>query len=182
METHHCSVAIEIMAKEECNIFDSLDSTKLKEIWNLIISLILITDMIKHNDFIAKVNDMLSKGSFDYKNPEHRLILMQLILKCADISNVSRPFEIANKWCDVLCEEFFRQGDLEKTKGMEYTSPLNDRAHLDKPKSQIGFYTFVCLPLYQTTAKAIPMLKVNAEQVTSNLAVWKKETEKKNSK
>jgi hypothetical protein len=102
-----------------------------------------------------------------------RLMAMDLILKCADISNVSRPFEMANKWCDVLCEEFFRQGELESTHGMEYTSPLNDRAHLDKAKSQIGFYTFVCLPLYQAAARAMPPLQANVDQVLSNLAVWK---------
>ena len=61
--------------------------------------------------------------------------------------------------------------------GMEYTSPLNDRSHLDKPKSQIGFYTFVCLPLFQAAAKAIPQLITNVQQIESNLAVWKAETQ-----
>ena len=97
---------------------------------------------------------------------------MQMLLKCGDISNVSRPFVLADKWCDVLCEEFFRQGDLEMANGMEYTSPLNDRSHLDKPKSQIGFYSFVCLPLFQATAKAIPPLICNVQQIESNLAVF----------
>jgi hypothetical protein len=99
--------------------------------------------------------------------------MVELVMKCGDISNVSRPFELANKWCDVLCEEFFRQGDLEQATGMEYTNPLNDRSHLDKPKSQIGFYTFVCLPLYQACAKAVPVLICNVQQVESNLAIWK---------
>ena len=53
----------------------------------------------------------------------------------------------------------------------------NDRAHLDKPKSQIGFYTSVCLPLYETTARGIPSLIVNVNQVKSNLEVWKKDME-----
>jgi hypothetical protein len=56
---------------------------------------------------------------------------------------------------------------------MEYTSPLNDREHLDKPKSQIGFYTFVCLPLYVVAARALPLLQVNVDQVQSNLATRK---------
>ena len=86
---------------------------------------------------------------------------------------------MANKWCDVLCEEFFRQGDLEMANGMEYTSPQNDRAHLDKPKSQIGFYTFVCLPLYQTAARAFPALDANGQQVQSNLKIWKEQAEQK---
>lgn len=178
MEIHHCCVAIEILSKEECNIFDSLDSAKTKEVWNLLIKFILTTDMVKLNDLLDQAQNVLDQGPIDYKNPDHRALLMEMLLKCADLSNVSRPFEIANKWCNALCEEFFRQGDLEKTNGMEFTSPLNDRAHLDKPKSQIGFYTYVCLPVFKTAARAVPALSVNADQVSSNLAIWKKEFEK----
>lgn len=173
METHHCSVAIGVLSKEDCNLFEKLNATEVKEMWNLVITLILTTDMAKHHDFLKQVAERLTTGPLNNDDAEDRFMEMQLILKCADISNVSRPFELADKWCDVLCEEFFRQGDLEKTSGMEYTSPLNDRAHLDKPKSQIGFYTFVCLPLYQAAARAIPPLQVNVDQVESNLAIWK---------
>jgi hypothetical protein len=179
METHHCATTIRVLSNKEAFIFESLSAVEQKEIWNMIIKLILITDMARHFTFLKEVNERLDQGPFFNNNPAERMSMMQLLLKCADISNVSRPFELADKWCDVLCEEFFRQGDLEKTQGMEYTSPLNDRAHLDKPKSQIGFYQFVCLPLYETTARAVPPLIVNVEQVKSNLAVWKAAAEGK---
>lgn len=182
METHHCSIAIGVISKEECNIFSTLTGAEYKAMWSMIIRLILSTDMAKHFDFLKGVNAMLDQSPLNMEDPEHRFTAMDLVLKCADISNVSRPFEMANKWCDVLCEEFFRQGDLEQTHGMEYTSPLNDRAHLDKPKSQIGFYTFVCLPLYETAARALPELQVNVDQVKSNLAVWKGEQQQNDQK
>ena len=178
METHHCSVTIGILSKEECNLLESLDSTEIKDIWNQIITLILATDMAKHYQILQEINDLLDQHPFEMDDPKQRFLVMELILKCADISNVSRPFELADKWCDVLCDEFFRQGDLEKTNGMEYTSPLNDRAHLDKPKSQIGFYTYVCLPLYQTASRGIPALQANVDQVLSNLEVWKSNDQK----
>ena len=173
METHHCQVAIHVSTKEECNIFSGFDSATYKHIWTMIIQLILATDMAKHHSTLQAANEKLDKSPIDPNKEADRMMVMELVLKCGDISNVSRPFELADKWCDVLCEEFFRQGDLEKTNGMEYTSPLNDRAHLDKPKSQIGFYTFVCLPLYETAARAVPALQVNVDQIKSNLAVWK---------
>ena len=179
METHHCTVAIDVMSKEECNLFSELNATEFKNMWTLVIQLILITDMAKHFDFLKQVNATVDEGKLDTSDPAIRLMMMQGILKCGDISNVSRPFELADKWCDVLCEEFFRQGDLEMANGMEYTSPLNDREHLDKPKSQIGFYTFVCLPLYEAVARMFPALQANVEQVKSNLAVWKKATEER---
>jgi transcriptional regulator with GAF, ATPase, and Fis domain len=177
METHHCQVAINITTKEECNIFANFNSHVYKACWQIIIDLILATDMAKHHSTLQAANQRLDEGPLDLHNDNNKIMVMQLFLKCGDISNVSRPFEFADKWCDVLCDEFFRQGDLEKTSGMEYTSPLNDRAHLDKPKSQIGFYTFVCLPLFQTVARAFPELQVNVDQINSNLAVWKSRTE-----
>jgi hypothetical protein len=173
METHHCSISIQCMARQECNILSCFSGADFKAMWTLIIRLILITDMAKHFEFLKTANAAMDKGPLDMNNPHQRLMLMQLVLKCGDVSNVSRPFELADKWCDVLCEEFFRQGDLEMAQGMEYTSPLNDREHLDKPKSQIGFYTFVCLPLYETCARAAPALTCNCDQIRSNLAVWK---------
>lgn len=179
METHHCQIANEVITKEENNIFAIFSPEEYKRMWNLVFSLILATDMAKHFTIIKEFTTLKEDNTFSMKNPEHRLLLLQIILKCADISNVSRPFKLADKWCDVLCEEFFRQGDLEKANGMEFTSPNNDREHLDKPKSQIGFYTFVCLPLFQTAAKAIPALQVNVEQVEANLAIWKAANEEK---
>jgi hypothetical protein len=179
METHHCSTAIRVLSKEECHIFEVLSAVEKKEIWNMIIKLVLSTDMAKHFTFLKEVNEKLDNGPLFSNNPVDRMVLMDLVLKCADISNVARPFELADKWCDVLCEEFFRQGELEKTQGMEYTSALNDRAHLDKPKSQIGFYQFVCLPLYETAARACPQLQVNVNQVKQNLGTWKAAAEGK---
>ena len=172
METHHCQISIKIISKEECNIFSNLSTEDYKKIWSLIISLILATDMAKHFEILKIINGYLDSSTLIYSNQDHKLLLMQLLLKCSDISNAARPFHIADKWTDVLCEEFFKQGDLEQANGMEYTSPLNDRAHLDKPKSQIGFYNYVCLPLFQTIAKAFPNLNINVKQIQSNLKKW----------
>jgi hypothetical protein len=108
-----------------------------------------------------------------FADDDHRVPLMPLMLKCGELSNVARPFELADKWCKVLCEEFFRHGGLEMASGMQYTSPLNDREQLDKPWSHIGFYTFVCPPLSVVAARALPPLQANIDQVQSNLATQK---------
>ena len=116
---------------------------------------------------------MNDEGKWTFDEQENRTLALQLVIKVADISNVSRPFELANKWCDILNNEFFRQGDLEKESGIGLTSPLNDRENSDKPKSQIGFYNFICLPLYQVVALIFPPLQVNVDSLKSNLEVWK---------
>jgi hypothetical protein len=106
----------------------------------LVIQLILIRHMAKHFVFVNP------------RNP--RLPLMQVMLKCGDISNLPRPFELAEAWRDVFCHESLRQGDLEMVNRIEYTSFPNDRGHLDKPKFGIRFYPVVCLRLYVGVARA----------------------------
>ncbi|OHT10855.1 3'5'-cyclic nucleotide phosphodiesterase family protein [Tritrichomonas foetus] len=173
METHHCSVSIGILTKEECNLFASLSPSDYKLMWSWMITLILATDMAHHFKLVKSAAELLDNKTFSLENADHRILSMQLLLKTADISNVSRPFPLADKWCDVLCEEFFRQGDNEKKMGIGLTSPLNDRENPDKPKSQIGFYNFICIPLYQAVSRIFPELEVNLNSVKSNLEVWK---------
>jgi len=173
METHHCTIAIRIISREESNIFHKLNPQELKKVWSWICHLILSTDMAHHFKLVKQANDIIDEGSINLSSESHRLMGLTMLLKVADISNVSRPFEIAGKWCDVLCEEFYRQGDMEKSQGLDFSSPLNDREHQDVPKGQIGFYNFICLPLYQGISRIFPELKVNAEAVKENLEKWK---------
>lgn len=173
MEMHHITVAIPIITRDDINLFHSLDSDETKKMWNLFVKLILATDMAKHFALVKQCQALNDEGKWSLEEPENRTLALQLLIKVADISNVSRPFELANKWCDILNNEFFRQGDLEKESGIGLTSPLNDREHSDKPKSQIGFYNFICLPLYQVIALIFPPLQVNVDSLKSNLEVWK---------
>lgn len=170
METHHCSVSIGILTKDDCNIFRILNEDELTKMWSLFIDLILATDMAKHFIIMEEANTF-NKLEWS-ESEEGRLMMMKLLIKVADVSNVARKFEIADKWVDILCEEFFRQGDLEKASGMEYSSPMNDREHLDKAKSQIGFYKNVCVPLFEITRDYWPQLDHIIERVKWNLQVW----------
>ena len=172
METHHCTVTINILENDDTNLFYSLNKEEQKRIWNIVIKLILATDMAVHFTLVKTVTELLDRKEFNIENEQHRQYAMNLLLKVADISNVSRPFEIADKWCSILSEENFRQGDKEKENGIEYSSPLNDRSNVDRPKSQIGFYNFICLPLYQIVGRIFPELHVNFDHVKENLVVW----------
>lgn len=180
METHHLSLAIEIITDDTYNIIHSLSEAETIEFWQMMIKNIYATDMAKHFETIKNVKKLIEDGVFSLNNIEHKRTAISLILKVADISNASRPFEIADKWVDILNKEFFRQGDLEKEKGIGLSSPNNDREHPDKPKSQIGFINFVCLPLYKVVATIIPALQVNVDGLESNLTVWNELGEKQN--
>jgi 3',5'-cyclic-nucleotide phosphodiesterase len=173
MEMHHISQSMPVISRPDIDLFNSFDEIEMKKVWTLFIRIILSTDMARHFDLVKRAQAAIDSGSFEMTNPEYRLLGLQLIMKVGDISNVSRPFALADKWCDILNKEFFLQGDLEKSSGIGLTSPLNDRDTANKPKSQIGFYTFICLPLYTAVAKLYPPLEVQVDSVKANLEKWK---------
>jgi GAF domain-containing protein len=175
MEVFHCSVAIQVISQEETNIFHALAEADIKRVWKWIIHLILATDMAHHFKLVKYANDVLDAGPINLANEGHRLMAMTMLMKVADVSNVSRPFEIAQEWCNLLYEEFWRQGDMERGQGLDVSSPMNDRAAANKASGQIAFYNFICLPLFQVVARIFPELEVNVRAVHANLEKWKEQ-------
>jgi hypothetical protein len=51
--------------------------------------------------------------------PSRLLLHMQVLLKCADISNVAKPLPVAMEWAVAVSDEFFAQGDRERRQGIE---------------------------------------------------------------
>lgn len=89
----------------------------------------------------------MSNNSLEMKRAEDRHFILQIALKCADISNPCRPWDISRKWSYKVCEEFFRQGDYERRLNLPVT-PLCDRYTTSIPKIQVGFFKHVVTPLY----------------------------------
>ena len=57
---------------------------------------------------------------------DSKQLVSNSILHAADISTSLRDFEVSTKWADLLFEEFFSQGDMEKAQGLE-VSMMCDR-------------------------------------------------------
>ncbi|XP_010770244.1 high affinity cAMP-specific 3',5'-cyclic phosphodiesterase 7A-like [Notothenia coriiceps] len=70
-----------------------------------------------------------------------------MALKCADICNPCRPWELSKQWSEKVTDEFFQQGDIEKKHKLE-VSPVCDREMNTVGNIQIGFMTYVVEPLF----------------------------------
>ncbi|XP_077574784.1 high affinity cGMP-specific 3',5'-cyclic phosphodiesterase 9A-like isoform X2 [Stigmatopora nigra] len=156
LENHHCAVAFGILAKEESNILKHLTTEQYKQFRSGMIKCILATDMARHNEILNKFKSILS--IFDYRNKEHKEVLMKIMVKVSDISNEARPMAVAEPWLDCLLQEFFNQSDTEKLKGLPVT-PFMDRDKVSKPSSQTSFIRFVLLPLFTELTKLFPCLE-----------------------
>merc|ERR1711981_818319 len=69
-------------------------------------------------------------------------------IKVADLIHCSRPLELHHRWVDLITEEFFNQGDLEKAKNMQL-SPGMDRSQPPGAPQQVGFTEIFVLPLFK---------------------------------
>lgn len=96
--------------------------------------------------------------NFNYSDSSHKSLLFQMIIKCSDISNETRPKAVSEPWVDKLLEEFFHQSDVEKAAGLPY-APFMDRAKVTKSSAQVGFIGFVMIPLFELFAKMFPTIE-----------------------
>lgn len=133
LENHHAAMLFMILKNAETNILANLTPTEYKEARKLIITCILATDMAKHGEIINKFKSYID--SFSYEDINHKTVLLQMLIKCSDISNEVRPNSVADSWVDNLLEEFFTQSDKEKAEGLP-TAPFMDRLKVTKPSAQ----------------------------------------------
>lgn len=84
-------------------------------------------------------------GSMPLSSSNDVILFMQMIIKCADLSNVMKPFFLSKRWSALLVLEWFRQGDIERELGM-HISKFMDREDPTTLMS-VPFILFMpCLP------------------------------------
>lgn len=144
LENHHWRSAIGCLL--ESGVAEQVQEFR-PELEQQISSLILATDITRQQEFIVNFRQYLDKEMLDMCKSEYRHFILQIALKCADISNPCRPWDVSKKWSHKVCEEFFRQGDYERQLNLPVTS-LCDRFSTSVPKIQVGFIKFVVTPLF----------------------------------
>ncbi|KAI9100633.1 hypothetical protein DFS34DRAFT_693311 [Phlyctochytrium arcticum] len=157
LENHHAAVLFTILKGEDTNILSNLSETDSREARKQIIACILATDMAKHGEIMTRFKGYAEAG-FNYDDSAQRSLLLQMIVKCADISNEVRPKHVSEPWVDSLLEEFFSQSDREKEEGLPF-APFMDRQKVTKASAQVGFIGFVMIPLFELVSKVLPNME-----------------------
>lgn len=81
--------------------------------------------------------------------PENITLVKRIMIKCADVSNPTRPLPLCVEWARRIAEEYFRQTDEEKAKGLPVVMPMFDRNTCSIPKSQIGFVDYIVNDMFE---------------------------------
>ena len=177
LEAFHCAAYSQILRRHWPAAFND------KPLRKLMISSILATDMGVHSHYMQQLGHLQEKihesKTIDSWSPkekdDNRVLACGLLIKCADISNVARPWFVAERWTHLLQDEFAHQGEMERAVGMETTlfgGPPEIGNMLKLANGQIGFMTIFAHPLFANVADIIPSMDFAADEITKNKGVW----------
>ena len=95
-----------------------------------------------------KIGKKMDSGveDMDLDSEDVRISVLTMAIKCSDIGHPSKKKHLHRQWTELISEEMFRQGDLERERGLEISN-LCDRNNKNIPKSQKGFIGFFVKPL-----------------------------------
>jgi len=176
LEKHHSFRAFELMLHSNINLLAGLSSEDYDTFREMVMSIILATDMARHAEYMRRLKELTTppdqRDDTSLPPPEpDSLFYMEILIKCADTSNVLKPFDVARKWAMRVTDEFFLQGDMERANGMDVTATC-DRTTQSRVDLQKGFIDKVIGPYYKTVALFLPAMANIVSQIEVNRAEW----------
>ncbi|CAK9118500.1 unnamed protein product [Durusdinium trenchii] len=190
LENMHCAMLFQLCQHAGQDVFADATEEQQKEARKIAISVILHTDNVHHFDMVKDVSAVYEMDSeicdAQAAAPEvitqayrekvllgkNKMMWLQLFLHFADVSNPLKPFEICKAWAWRVLDEFFAQGDEEKSLGIP-VGMLNDREKVNRPGSQHGFINFLVAPFVAASVRVFPGLQPMHAQMVSNLEEWR---------
>ncbi|KAH0790614.1 cAMP phosphodiesterase [Histomonas meleagridis] len=151
IESNSASVSVQLV--QDCFSYYN----KLIELKQIIINCILITDYSKLQKFLIKLSSI---KSFDFvNNKNHRLFALQLLMLMGDLSFAIRKWNITNYWYQMLRDEKYLQGDMERRLGMQ-VDPLMDRRQISSRVQVVkAHYKIVVVPVFQEAVRVFPEME-----------------------
>jgi hypothetical protein len=185
LENHSIAVAFRLLQVPDLNILGHFKREVRKDLRETMIKIVLGTDMKSHFAHLAnlkaRVESHKKAGTwFDKANSKDREALMVSSVHCADISSPCRPARIAVEWTRRLENEWFSEGDEQKTLGLP-VGPSMDRNNPCTEKSQVDFLKVIVKPLVESLVDAVgtksfkPILK-NLDLNIEYFEYWQKKS------
>ena len=182
LEMMHASTVFSLLQTEKFNFLPSKGIESFSWFRKIVIETILATDMAKYFDHLAHFKSKYLNEAYSLENPDTRLDFFKVLIKCSDVGHSAKKIELHERWCGLIMEEFFNQGDLEKSLNLTI-SMFCDRENTNIPKSQAGFIRNIVLPvfniLYSVTESEKLMVSC-VKQLESNADYWELKIANKN--
>ncbi|XP_048248345.1 high affinity cAMP-specific and IBMX-insensitive 3',5'-cyclic phosphodiesterase 8B-like isoform X1 [Haliotis rufescens] len=198
LENHHAALAFQLTHRDEnVNIFKNLEKDEYRQMRQMIIDMVLATEMKQHFEHLSKFVNSINKSSLrseeemsesshtshdtllsvaQLSTPENRILIKRMLIKCADVSNPVRPIDLCVEWAKRIAEEYFSQTDEEKDRKLPVVMPVFDRKSCSIPKSQTSFIDVFIQTMFEAWDQFsdIPELMSNLQD---NYKYWKEKEE-----
>lgn len=174
LECHHSSLAAQLV--EDSGILAGLSTSSADLVRACVKNAILATDMGRHGALMNRFNavtaeiemeitlESTNSSLADFFLPGDKgWLLLGMLVKASDVSNPSRSIGVADKWNDLVYQEFYAEGDVDKAKGRPL-NPLHDRENNIISKSSVGFIGFVVLPIFQSIQHFLETATMEADE------------------
>ena len=192
LENFHAAKLFKLERIPENNIFDKLSVMDYKTIRKRMIGMILATDMANHGKVMSVIkgrignannnnNDITILSGDDKTKFEEQQMVLDFFIHSADLAHNTKLFNISLQWVELLSNEFWLQGDKEKSMNLP-VSFLCERTNADIPNSQVGFIKGFIIPTFDVLVQMFPSLNYTVDNAKNNLYQWEqlvKENRKK---
>lgn len=182
LETLSVEIAVQLLEKHQF-----FKAHQKSERYLYIKQVILSTDMVYHYELLEhasqleqRISDLWLLGSSETSSSSslgsdldqtQRLTFACIILHASDISNTVRLWPISKQWSDLIVQEFFHQGDMEKQLGLT-VSPGMDREVATQASISLTFGDQVVKPYFEALAALVPAASIFLETLDDNLYEW----------
>ncbi|XP_060078582.1 cGMP-specific 3',5'-cyclic phosphodiesterase-like isoform X2 [Ylistrum balloti] len=175
MEHHHFDHCIMILNSEGNNIFQSLSSEEYRTVIKMLEHAILSTDLALYFKKRGDFKSLIDNGETTFDTEQNKELLRAMMMTACDVAAITKPWEIQKEVAQLVANEFFEQGDIEKDKLGEKPIAMMDREKVDElPKMQVGFIDAICIPVYKMFAEMNKKLDPLYKGVMNNRDNWQK--------
>lgn len=173
MERHHFDQCLMILSSQGCQILSNVTSSEYTKIIKVLEEAILSTDLAvyfrKRGDFFQ----LVTSKTYDWWQDSHRELLRGMMMTACDVAAITKPWEVQWKVADLVANEFFEQGDIERRELNITPIDMMNREKKDQlPAMQVSFIDSICLPVYEAFADLTEKLSPLVEGVQSNREHW----------
>lgn len=174
LENFHSATGFRLMTLPKHDIFQNLPPARRSDIRGAIIAMILATDNAHHTKHLGRLKEALNKKTFDLTRKDHQILLFEIALHTADVSNPAKPWSLYRRWTAKISTEFYAQGDQERKRGLPVTPMLDRQRPIPIEKFQMGFIDAIVQPLFRAFSD-VPGLCLDdcTSQLDFNVARWR---------
>jgi hypothetical protein len=162
MKMHQCEKLIEMVTSGNRDIFENMTSLDNRELWHTVIQLMFSIDTSLHFEILKKFTSLVKPHLlFNANSLGHRLLLMQILVKCSQYYWELIPFSTCQKVAQE-CSDY--RSSCEKSQR---------KMGPDLALEQIGLILMIVRPMVAMATEVFPSGKQLLQDLDANLDRWK---------